>query len=163
MKKYIALLMAAIVLTLQLNAAQVVTSITGASTNSVLQQPVTITQVVVANPTAATLTLSIFDAPTNSLTWTRGAYTGIQTYSTNYVTTFTNFSGVVQTETNAAVFTAPLVVGAATNNYRLLTTITVAAGTSFTFTPISPYTTSFGLCSTNNTNCTVTTTYNSTF
>jgi len=133
---------------------------TSANTNSILSSnQVYIASVTIANNTAQPLQVALFDAPTNVLTFSASAYTNYTTYATNYVVVFTNFSGVVQSNTNAAVFTEARSIPAATRNYRLLVYQAVGASSTVTYNPIGGLTTDYGICSTNNTNCTITVTY----
>lgn len=162
MKRSIVSLLGSFALAFGALADPSVTTITSGvtSTNALLpSRQVFIAQVTVANATAVTNTLSLYDAPTNVLTWTRGAYTNTYTYATNIVQTWTNFSGVSTSVTNAAVFTASNPVAAATNDYRLLTSIVVGPGATVTYTPVNGLLTSFGLAAKSLTNATVTVEY----
>ena len=73
------------------------------------------------------------------------AYTGVVQYTTNIVTTFTNFTGVSQSYTNTVLKTDNITVAASTNQARRVFTFTVPANGSVTFTPTYPAGTTFGL------------------
>lgn len=159
--KIVSLLFAALT-ALSVNAVTSVTTITSSATTTNALLPTAqlyVSQITVANATAVTNTLAFYDAPTNVLAWTRAAYTNTVTFSTNIVQTFTNFSGVTQSVTNAAVYTVSNPVAAATSNYKSLTTIVVGPGSTVTYTPVNGLLTSFGLAATSLTNATVTVEY----
>lgn len=150
--------------TFQSQAATASSVSTVASTNSIItSNAVQISQVVVANAGAGTMLVNLYDAPDTNLTYVRAAYTNTLSYTTNMVTTFTNFSGVVQSNTNLVLFTYSSVAPQATNTYRLLTTISVPASSTYTWTPSGNdgIYANFGVTSTVNTNGTVTVYYNS--
>lgn len=73
------------------------------------------------------------------------AYTGVVQYTTNIVTTFTNFTGVSQSYTNTVLKTDNITVAASTNQARRVFTFSVPANGNVTFTPTYPAGTTFGL------------------
>jgi hypothetical protein len=73
------------------------------------------------------------------------AYTGVVQYTTNVVTSFTNFTGVTQTYTNTVLKTDNITVAAATNQARRVFTFRLPANGTVTFTPTYPAGTTFGV------------------
>ncbi len=117
----------------------------------------------VNNHPTATVTVRFYDAPSTSLVWTNAAYTNFTTYTTNIVITTTNYNGVVETSTNLATYTAPHAVALnASQAYKQLKSMSVAAGGTVTWTPVSGVYLNYGLAATNNqTNVTINYTYSS--
>lgn len=130
-------------------------TISTATITSLKQSPLHLQSVEVINNAAAAVTAYFYDAPTNVLTWVSGAYTNWTTVVSNLVVTTTNYQGVVETATNYVTQTTGNAHGAATNNYRLFKTMTVAAGASATWTPVNGTYLSYGLAVTNNNTNTV--------
>lgn len=155
MKKLLTILFT--VLALGSYAATTVVVTTGASTNSVAQVGQTISDVTVANGSTNALTLTLFDAPTNLLTYVRGAYTNYSQYLTNFSTVFTNTGGILQTNnyTNA-LWTYAVSNPNATNSYKRITTIAVPASSTVVWAPVNGIATTFGILSTNDQAATVT-------
>jgi len=143
------------------HAATAAVTTSAASTNSIIggTNQVYISEITIANLVAQPLQVALFDAPSTNLTFTAGAYTNSFTYPTNYVVVFTNYSGIVQSNTNAATFTELRSIASHSVSYRLLASVAVGASSTVTYKPIDGLTTSYGVCSTNNTNCTITVTY----
>jgi len=79
---------------------------------------------------------------TNRIT---AAYNSRTVYSTNIVTTFTNFTGVVQSYTNAALAYVDVTVPAATNEARRVYQLYVPANGTATITPLNPLGFTYGL------------------
>jgi hypothetical protein len=73
------------------------------------------------------------------------AYTGVVQYTTNVVTSFTNFTGVTQTYTNTVLKVDNITVAAATNQARRVFTFRLPANGTVTFTPTYPAGTTFGV------------------
>ena len=88
-----------------------------------------ITQLVVT-ANSNTATLYFIDTPAPIISYTNAAYTGYTRYPTNYVFSWTNFYGVVNSTTNIALATITNTVAATTNLYPVR--ITAVAGTSAT-------------------------------
>ena len=87
----------------------------------------------VASVTGTNTTVSLIDTPTNQLYFTWTAYTNRISYATNYNTTWTNFYGVVQTNSAPiiALIDVTTVVAAGSNAYPVrLTASAVASGTT---------------------------------
>ncbi len=148
-----------------LSAANAVVSPSGASTNSIISSnAVNITQVTVANSSTNTLLVRLVDAPSTSLTWTNASYIGTFAYTTNIVTTFTNFTGVVQNQTNSYLYTYTNTVAANTNSYNTLVVLTVPASETLIWTPSggNGINANFGVLSTNNQACAITVQYSTT-
>lgn len=94
----------------------------------------TLKQIIVTAGTVSSNTLVTFvDCPTNQLTFTNAAYTNTIRYATNITTFWTNFYGVVQTNTpvgsNLVLITATNnLVTANTNLYPQRLSVSAAAG-----------------------------------
>lgn len=140
-------------------AVDVSTAATAAATNSIFQASGRVQSIIIANDVASALTVKFFDCPTNLLTYVQGAYTNYISYTTNIVAVITLPSGVLQTNTNAGVYTLSQTVSSTTNSYRTVATLNVAASSTLVYYPTNGLLVAFGLCVTNNTNCTITTTY----
>lgn len=142
-------LVAMFVLATSSKAASTTLAVTGASTNQIILGALHIQNIQVNNDSASALIVKFFDAKNTNLTFVVGAYTNNLYYATNIVETTVNIFGVTTYVTNSAVYTYANPVGQATNAYRILTQVNVAASSSVTITPVGLYT-SFGLLSTNN-------------
>jgi hypothetical protein len=120
-------------------------------------QSLYLTSVQFANGTGSAVTVELFDAPTNVLTYTVGAYTNFVTYTSNVVTTVVGFNGSTNSFTNQVQQIAANANAAETNNYRSITKVAIPANSSLTV-PINTVA-AFGLTATNNGVATVTLTY----
>lgn len=161
MKKFISILASLAVLYTSF-AAVVTYAPSGSSTGTSIlgSQPVTVNRIDVANSTTNSATITFFDAPGATLTFTTAAYTNRLTYSTNIITSWTAITGVTYTETNNVVYTIPNTVAAATNTFRALTTITVPANSTASWIPTGfSGSAGFGLAATNNIALTATINY----
>jgi len=142
------------------NAATLSTNLSAVSTNSLIASGVLITEITVANSGAAGVTLGFFDNNLASTVWTNSAYTNRLSYITNLVTSFTNFSGVIQTNTNSVIYTIDQAYAAATNNRTKFLTLTVSNGQTYVYTPTDVLVAGLGLTITNTmTNGTLTVKY----
>ncbi len=141
------------------SAVDTTTTITGNGSNSIFNVSARVQSIIVANDTAAALTVKFYDSPTNVFQFVNGAYTNYISYMTNIVSTFTTPAGVTQTNTNSGVYTVAQTVSASTNFYRVVATINVAASSSLVYYPTNGLLVAYGLSVTNNTNCTITTTW----
>ena len=87
--------------------------------------------------TAGTVTtVIVYDL--NSTTTTNvvvPGFTGVQQYTTNLVTTWTDSVGVSRSKTNSMLFRAPLVVAATTNEANRLYTIRIPANGTIVLDP----------------------------
>lgn len=147
----------------QLLAAEASVTTTTNSYNSVIgTNAVNIAQITVANAAASAMTVRVYDSPNTNTTYVRGAYTNTLSYLTNLVTVFTNFSGVIQTNTNQVLYTYTSVAPQATNSYRLLTTLSVPASDTLVWSPAGDGVyANFGVNVFASTNGTITVQYNS--
>ncbi len=141
--------------------ATVSTVFTNSNTNAVITGYLSISSITLANNTttdAANITL--YDAPTNSLTYTLSAYTNNTTSSviTNKVR-WTNYFGAYQTNSFLMVTNTTATVAASTNLYPTLLTTTVPAGTTQTYTYTDGLEALRGVLATANTNATITINY----
>lgn len=162
MKKFMNSLIVTLLLlltTLRVSAIDVVTSLATNDTQSVASSGIYIASVTIQNATGVTDTVRLIDAPSTSLTYTRGSFTVPTSYTTNYVSTYTNINGVVTSVTNSALFTLNTTVAATTNSYRTINLFTVPANTTVTWTPVNGAYTVYGLLVTNNAVSTMTTSY----
>jgi hypothetical protein len=93
-------------------------------------QSVYLNSVLLANGTGSAITLELFDAPTNALTYSVGAYTNTLSYVSNVVSTVVGITGHTNTFTNSILVTVPNPVSAATVAYRSITKATIPANSS---------------------------------
>lgn len=160
MKKFFKILLVMFALiSSQVLGIDVVTSLATNDTQSVSSSGIYIASVTIQNATGVTGTVRLIDAPSTSLTYTRGSFTVPSSYTTNYVTTYTNINGVTTSVTNSALFSLNTTVAASTNNYKTINLFTVPANTTVTWTPVNGAYTVYGLLVTNNAVCTMTTSY----
>lgn len=163
--KHIGAMLAAVALvatSFSSHAAEASASPTQASYNLLIgTNALQLQSITVANASSAIMTAYIYDSPNTNTTYVRSAYTNTLSYTTNLVTTFTNFSGVIQTNTNTVLYTYTSVAPQATNSYRVLNTFTVPAGESLVWTPSPGIYANFGLSAYASTNGTITVQYNS--
>ena len=162
MKKFISIIVATFALLSSAMAIDQVNVIASNTPTAILTQPVLVTQVSVANATGVTATVALYDAPSTTLTYTRAAFSVPVSYTTNMVTTYTNINGVSTSVTNAALYTLTTSVAAATNSYRAVTTLSIPANTTLTWTPVNGAYVNYGLATTNSAAVTVTTSYSTT-
>lgn len=159
MKKLTSIIAALLLCALPLMGAQVSSSISGASTNSLLSEGVAITKVTLANSSGAAATVHFVDAPSTDLTYTVGAYTNVTIAVSNIVSTYTSITGFSVTNTNTLVTHTTNVTAASTNNYRSLLTLVVPDGQTVTYTPTVSLIGFQGVLSTNSTNIDITLDY----
>jgi hypothetical protein len=95
---------------------------------------VKVSQIVIQNANALTnQTFLFFDSPTNTVSFTNATYTNTISYATNYLTTYTNYYGLITVLTNKAlVDVTNNVVNGTTNNYAQYFSIFVPSNTSVT-------------------------------
>jgi hypothetical protein len=90
-------------------------------------------------------TITLYDNDSASSTnRVRAAYTTTTQYTTNVVMSFTNFTGVVQSYTNAVLARVNSTVAASTNEARRVFRIVVPANGTVSVAPTSPYGTTYG-------------------
>jgi hypothetical protein len=90
-------------------------------------------------------TITLYDNDSASSTnRVRAAYTTTTQYTTNVVMTFTNFTGVVQSYTNAVLARVNSTVAASTNEARRVFRIVVPANGTVSVAPTDPYGTTYG-------------------
>src|SRR3990167_5274888 len=124
----------------------IATGTVAAGTNSVVDKASGVYQLVLANghtTGGASVTATIFDAPTNTLTYTLAAYTNRTLSTISYTNAETNNYYTVVQPTQS-------VVAASTNGYSIVATFLVPAGESLVYSPSIPLVLSRGLCITNN-------------
>lgn len=116
------------------------------SVKSISTTPVSIAAVQLYDTSGANNIVILYDNNSTTLTnRTYAAYTAVTQYTTNVVSIFTNFSGVLQTNTTPALATVNVTVAAATNQARRVWTVTIPANGFVTLSPSTPQGTSFGL------------------
>lgn len=100
-------------------ATQAITVPSGTMTNFPISYgSVKIQQIIVTTPgTNYTTNYEFIDTPTNWLVFTNSAYSNILSYATNYVTTWTNYYGKVNSDTNIDLVDITNAVAASTNYY----------------------------------------------
>lgn len=121
--------------------AQAATATYGPETTaltSVIGIPASISSIVFANGATNSVSLTLTDSPTNSLTYLTSAYTNSVTTTGSTVTTYTNILGVIQSMTNTTSTRSLSVQGALTNNYPTFLTVVVPASGSYVWTPSIP-------------------------
>lgn|SRR3990167_1062179 len=132
----------------------IATGTVAAGTNSVVDKASGVYQLVLANghtTGGASVTATIFDAPTNTLTYTLAAYTNRTLSTISYTNAYTNVFGFVETNNYYTVVQpTQSVVAASTNGYSIVATFLVPAGESLVYSPSIPLVLSRGLCITNN-------------
>lgn len=155
-----ALLLAGVI---QLDAAQTAFTFTGAQTNSIAVGSATIQKIEVANATAGTATLDIYDAPaaiTSSLTYSVGAYTNFNVATVNVTNTWTDIFGSSQSEVITKIQRTETVTPASTPTYRKVrTTISIPANSTTTITFPNLTIVGFGIGGVSSTNLTGTVYY----
>jgi len=103
-----------------------------AGCSNLIGQNARVTQVVITAPTATNATLALYDSPNTNTSYVLAGYTNISTYATNLISVYTNFMGVLNTNT---LYTNVLVdytnnVAASTNSYPLRLQLTALSGTA---------------------------------
>ena len=131
MKKYfiIAALLAATVA----QAAQVTTVITAGANSNLLgnfRGSAKVTDILITTPAATATTLKLVDSVNTTNTYLSPAYTGVTSYATNVITTYTNFFGVVNNVTNVQLVDVSTSVSATTNNFPVRFQAYVGTNTS---------------------------------
>ena len=122
------------------------TSTFTSSVKSISTTPVSISSVQLYDTSGAANIVILYDNNSTTLTnRTYAAYTAVTQYTTNIVSVFTNFSGVLQTNTTPALATINVAVAAATNEARRVWTVTIPANGFVTLSPTTPQGTTFGL------------------
>ena len=145
-------------------AAQYSLTIPNASTLYTLgftNQNYLIQEIVLANAGTGQATVSFFDAEATNQTYVRAAFTNTTSYVTNIVTTFTNYNGWIQTNTNTGTYTFSSTYSATTNSRVKLLSLAVGPTNTVSYRPINGLSGGFGLVVTNTaaTNLVVTVTY----
>lgn len=107
--------------------ADSLTVIFGGTNNSALlyRGPADINGVTIYNPTTNPCTVSFFDSPTNVIFYTNGAYTNFTINSVTYTNIYTNYFGVITTNTYPSKSNAVNVVAGGTNNYPTNLTLNI--------------------------------------
>lgn len=161
MKNLIKSLILVALLAVSVKAETVSTSLATGTNVIKASQSVFISSIQFANGTGSAVTVELFDAPTNVLTYTVGAYTNFVTFTSNVVSTVVGFDGATNSFTNSTLSIAANPVAANTNNYRSIIKVTVPASSSLTV-PVNTVA-GFGVTATNNGVVTATLTYQKLF
>lgn len=130
-------------------AATIVSSPSGASTNNLLASGAAITQVSIANSSGGAVSIRLLDAPSTDLTYTIGAYTNVTRSVVSVTNSYTDRFGNSQSSVGNMVRTTESVTAASTNDYRSLIILTVPNGETFTYTPTTPVVALQGILLTN--------------
>lgn len=144
MFKYLLVSVIALILTARADTTTYPLSTT-LGTSSLLQAGGKINQITLANAAAAAVTIKLYDAPTNVLTYVVAAYTNVIRSSSSVITTYTNILGRVESRTNTVLGITYAPTSAVTNNYRLIYTGVVPASSTLSFVPTSPLSYGLGL------------------
>jgi len=99
----------------------------------------TVRQIGITATTATNALVALIDAPTNSLSYVNSAYTNRLSYGTNYITSWTNFYGTVQSVTNIALVDVTNIVTASTNTYPTRIIAGAAANSTAVFSGVNYY------------------------
>lgn len=160
MKKFLSLV-SALLLVGSSFAVDQVNTLTSATTSNLISGAVQITSLeVINNNPSNSATVLFYDAPSTSVTWTNGAFTAWASYVTNLISYSTSYYGVITTNTNRVTYKYASTTAAASQSYKLLKSVTVGVGASYTWEPIGGVFTSYGLTATNNqTNITINSTW----
>lgn len=159
MKKFISILTALAFTLTSVFAIDDVRSLSANSTTSIATSGIYLASVQIQNATGAAAVVRLIDAPSTTLTYTRGSFTLPLSYATNYVTTYTNINGVTTSVTNAAIFTTTQTIAATTNSYKTVQLLNVPANSTTTWTPVNGAYMIYGLTSTNDAAVTATFSY----
>lgn len=112
--------------TLTLKAAPFVVTFSGTNNSAIITQGSgTLKEASVFNPTTNTAIVQFIDCPTNVVTWTNAAYTNYTLSIVTATNIFTNYFGVITTNTYSAETNAPNAVLGSTNNYRVVAILVV--------------------------------------
>lgn len=93
------------------------------------------------NHSGAAITVGVYNAPESAteaadLSYIIASFTAYNNYETNIVENYTNFLGVAQSRTNTVRYWIEQTYGPFTNDYTKLTTLSVPAGSTVTWTPV---------------------------
>lgn len=150
----------AVLMAIQGFAASVSWSPTTANTNSILATGSSIFKITVANPSAAVATVTFRDAPATSQTYVIGAYSNQVLTVTSYTNVFTNILGTVQTTIYTNILRSTLTaVAQTTNDYPIILSLVIPAGTTYNFEPVNPHLAFQGILGVTTTNVTATIEY----
>lgn len=136
MKKLLALFTTLLLASFTAQAAVSTLNISsGTVTNSsILTEGVRIASIQISNDDASAAVFRFIDAPSTSSIKTNAAYTAAVSYSTNQSEVFTNFLGVIQTNTTTVIYNGTQTIAENTEfPYSTLFTVTVPAGTTVTY------------------------------
>lgn len=138
MKKY--LLIAAILgATTVAFAAQKTTVITAGACSNLLTGftgSAKVTDILISTPAATAANVKFVDSVTATNTYVSPAYTGVTTYATNVITTYTNYFGVTQNITNVALVDVATSVAASTNSFPIRFQANIGTNTTALFSGV---------------------------
>jgi hypothetical protein len=116
-----------------------------AGVNLLSSDPTLVRGIQFFDTSGANNTVTLYDNDSASSTnRVRAAFTTTTQFTTNVVMSFTNFTGVVQTYTNAVLARVNSTVAASTNEARRVFRIVVPANGTVNVSPIEPYGTTYG-------------------
>lgn len=99
--------------------------------------PGTITSVVFTSPAASVGSAKLYDSSSTAITYTNASYTTVSSYATNYISSWTNYYGVVNNATNLVLMQVTNTVAASTNSVPLLLTMSAGTNTSVTYSGLN--------------------------
>lgn len=125
-------------------ASALTTSITvlpGTYTNALtlINGSARVSQVIVSSTTSTNTSVLLIDAPTNQLTYIVPAYTNRVSYATNYITSWTNYYQVAQSDTNIALIDVTNLVQSTTNTWPQRMGLASLGGSATAFTGVNYY------------------------
>lgn len=116
MKKFILSLAVAVGLVSSLSAATLSATIQPNSASNVLSGGLAVSQFILASQaTASNNIITMFDSPNNNLFYTNGAYTGVVSVTVSTNSIYTNYFGVLTTNSYSALIETNQTFLAATN------------------------------------------------
>lgn len=100
---------------------------------------VLVTSVMAVSPVNNTTAFAMYDTPTNATTYIQAAYIGVSSSQTNYITTWTNYYGKVNSFTNVAQLEVTNTVSSITNAYPLRLQANLLTNSTVTFPLVNYY------------------------
>lgn len=89
--------------------------------------------------TSNNTSVTVYDAPTNTFSYTNASFVSVITYPTNVISTWTNFFGYTNTVTNVALVDVPITNAVTTNTYPQKIALSASAGNSTIQNNMSTY------------------------
>lgn len=136
-KKLFAVLGLAAIVALNVQAAQLTATYNLAATNNIIAtNGIAIHKITIANTGTNALFIKFFDSPNANLTYSSATgYTNYVNQEVTWEQVFTNYTGVVETNTITVVTNVPNVSPGFTNSYPVILALTVPTNTTTVWTP----------------------------